>query len=113
MRTLLLCLLLVSSSALANSVSEIMIEAIRNDDLEKLETYASDKDLLERAMMAHWTPLHEAAYHDKVEATQILLKYDADRNALDGNGWTPLYIATLQSSVKMIIYLAANGASVR
>jgi len=37
------------------------------------------------------TPLHSAAYFEKFEVVQKLIEYDADINARDKNGWTPLY----------------------
>ena len=39
------------------------------------------------------TPLHSAAFYGDVEMVQVLLKYEADVNAQDFAGLTPLYYA--------------------
>jgi hypothetical protein len=39
-------------------------------------------------------PLHSAAYLGKFEVVQKLIEYDADINARDVDGWTPLYLAS-------------------
>jgi ankyrin repeat protein len=39
-------------------------------------------------------PLHSAAYFEKFEVVQKLIEYDADIDARDKDGWTPLYWAS-------------------
>jgi ankyrin repeat protein len=36
------------------------------------------------------TPLHSAAHFEKFEVVQKLIEYDADIDARDEDGWTPL-----------------------
>jgi len=39
-------------------------------------------------------PLHSAAYYENFEVVQKLIEYDADIDARDQRGWTPLYYAS-------------------
>jgi len=111
MRTVLLCFFLVSSGAMANAAYDIMIEAIRDNDLEWLEAIASDEDLMARASIEPWTPLHEAAWLNKAGAAEILLNHGADINARDGNGWTPLHVSVRKGWFEISHFLIINKAS--
>ena len=41
-----------------------------------------------------YAPLHAAVYSGNLEMVRILIEYDADVNARDVDGWTPLYVAS-------------------
>ena len=56
--------------------------------------------------------LHEAAKHSDVAAIKKLLDADADVNAKDDEGWTPLHWAALQGNEDTVRTLLAGGAKV-
>jgi hypothetical protein len=63
---------------------------------------------------AFFTPLSAAAASGDVELAQLLLDFGADidgRSQIDLGGWTPLYVAALQSSTDMVEFLLAAGAN--
>ena len=56
------------------------------------------------------TALHWAAYHDSVEATELLLEVDADVNATTDLGVTPLWLAVENGSSAVTSALLSKGA---
>jgi cold shock CspA family protein len=52
---------------------------------------AEGLDVNEKAGIQEVTPLHLASTHGEVEVVKLLLKRDADANARDGQGHSPLY----------------------
>ena len=61
------------------------------------------------------TPLHSAATLHNFEVVQKLIEYDADINAEDETGWTPLYWASQRHRFKdgsVLRLLLENGANV-
>jgi len=65
----------------------------------------------------HWkkTPLHSAAFRENLEVVQKLIEYDADINAKDGTGWTPLHWASQGFNFKddsVLRLLLEHGANI-
>jgi hypothetical protein len=61
------------------------------------------------------TPLHSAAYYDNFEVAKKLIEYDADINARDEDGWTPLSWASRGHYFKdgsVVRLLLVRGADV-
>ncbi len=58
------------------------------------------------------TPLHIAAEEGKPEMVQLLMRKGADKDALDGNEWTPLYTSAYYGSEAATVALLAGGADV-
>ena len=56
------------------------------------------------------TPLHIAAFKDKLDVAELLLANGADPNVRDKFGMTPLHIAAMRGNVKMGKLLIENGA---
>jgi uncharacterized protein len=65
--------------------------AIRNNDLEKLTEYI--KRFGVDAPVEDGTSLHQAVFHNNIDAVKLLLENGADPNALYNNGFTPLIAA--------------------
>jgi len=57
-----------------------------------------------------WTPLHIAAYYNKIEAVAALISHGADVNTRDKGGQTPLMEASLEGHAKVVEALLDAGA---
>jgi hypothetical protein len=60
---------------------------------------------------ANWTALHWAATSGKTTCIKPLIGHGADVNALSDNKQTPLHVAVLAGSARVIEVLAAAGVS--
>jgi len=62
------------------------------------------------------TLLHDAAYHNRKDAVELLLAYHADVNAKNGFGYTPLHEAIMypimSRNLEIVRLLLDNGADV-
>ena len=59
------------------------------------------------------TALHEScAESDKLEVAEFLLELGAKMNAVDTNGWTPLFLSIAYGYLECAIVLLAAGAAV-
>ena len=56
------------------------------------------------------TPLHQAAYYNKIEAVAALISHGADVNAREVAGETPLMRASYQGHAKVVEALLDAGA---
>jgi len=74
---------------------EKRFEARRNNNLE-------DPDA---------TPLHIAAFKDKPEVAEVLLKHGADPNVRDKFGMTALHVAAMRGNVALVRRLVELGAT--
>jgi ankyrin repeat protein len=59
---------------------------------------------------ASMLPIHWAASEGKISSIRFLLDKRQDINAQDGNGCTPVVIATQHNNAACVIYLIKNGA---
>ena len=59
---------------------------------------------------AQCTPLHVAAYCNKIEAVAALISHGADVNAREEDGWTPLMFASYFGNAKVVEALLDAGA---
>ena len=67
---------------------------------------------IESKALNGWTPLHYAAYWNKVEAMALLLDRGAHIESKDDNGWTPLYLAAECCHVAIVALLLDRGANI-
>ena len=62
--------------------------------------------------MYEWTPLHYTSlYDDFIESTQHLLAHDANPNAADDEGLTPLHLTVQNGSIQTAALLIEAGAN--
>jgi len=57
------------------------------------------------------TPLHIAAFKDKPDVAEVLLKHGADPNVRDKFGMTPLHVAAMRGDVALVRRLVERGAT--
>jgi hypothetical protein len=58
------------------------------------------------------TPLHIAAFNDRLEVAKLLVANHADVNAKANNGSTPLHLAAAKGNADLVEFLIANKADV-
>ena len=61
-------------------------------------------------MGIQFTPLHQAARYNNIEAVAALISHGADVNAREENGKTPLMLATVNGNAKVVEALLDAGA---
>lgn len=103
-----------------------MCVCLFSETLHKEILWATDEgksDLVESILMRDittkdsrdedgYTPLHRAAYSNKVDIAKILLQYGANVNARTEYEWTPLHSAVKWSNSEMAAFLLQHGADV-
>lgn len=92
------------------------VEANRVNCIDVLYRYGMDynqRTAKDNAILADATPLHLAAYYNRVEAVQKLLEIGVTVDAVSGSdiqGMTPLQIATIQGNLEIVKLLVGAGA---
>ena len=69
-------------------------------------------DIFEVDRQSSWNYLHNAAYHDNVEAIELLIELGLDINSLTGIGYTSLYLAFYRSNINAFKSLVELGADI-
>ena len=59
-----------------------------------------------------WTPLHYAAYWDRIRGIVLLLQRKANIEAIDERGMTPLHWAAYENNIRAINILLNKGANI-
>lgn len=59
-----------------------------------------------------YTPLHRAAYNDKLDCVKFLVRKGADINAKTNDFWTPLHCAAKWNNVNTVEFLLRSKANV-
>jgi len=57
------------------------------------------------------TPLHIAAFKDKLDVAKVLIENSADVNIHDKFGLSPLHIAAIRGNMELVQFLLKNGAN--
>jgi len=89
-------------------------DAAREGDLKKVELLLKQQpDLVSSKDEKHGqTPLHIAAFNDRLDVARLLLADKADVNARANNGSTPLHLAAAKGNKDMVELLLANKADI-
>jgi ankyrin repeat protein len=89
-------------------------EAARDGDLKEVQLLLkAHPDLVSSKDEKYGqTPLHIAAFNDRVDVAKVLLANKADVNAKANNGSTPLHLAAAKGNKDMVELLLANKADV-
>jgi ankyrin repeat protein len=66
---------------------------------------------LDPELFAGW-PLHRAAFAGQVDLIESLVAEGHDPNAMDGEDWTPLFLARTEAAVRTLLRLGADPGHV-
>jgi ankyrin repeat protein/uncharacterized protein YegL len=89
------------------------IEANRPECLKILHNYGVPLDQKtdeDNEILPNATPLHLAAYYNRVEVTEMLLELKVSVDLLGVGGITPLQLATIQNNLEIVKRLIQAGA---
>lgn len=78
-----------------------------------LKNSSNAKSFLNNLPKKSYSLLHAAVQKKQYEITEMLIKYGADVNVVDGKDKSPMYYATENGDIKMLKLLLANEASVK
>jgi len=96
--------------AAAAETSRELIEAVRVDDLDRVERLITSGVDVSGARGDGTTALHWAVHRENVKTSDLLIEAGADINAADDHGVTPLALACLNGSSVMVERLLRAGA---
>ena len=89
-------------------------DAARSGDVKTVETLLKEHPDLVSSKEEKYgqTPLHIAAFNNRVDVVKILIANKADVNAQANNGATPLHLAAAKGNKDIIELLLANKANI-
>ena len=90
-----------------------LMSAIVSDDIDGVTFFVkSDENSVNKKNLGGATPLHIACRQSNLEIAKILIANNADVNASDNEGWTPLMRASLKGDFNLVSFLISKGAKV-
>ncbi|XP_040186750.1 protein phosphatase 1 regulatory subunit 27 [Rana temporaria] len=89
----------------------VFLDHIRQGDLEQVGRFIrARKVTLDKIYLTGMGALHEAVLSGNLDCVKLLVKYGADIEQRDENGWTPLHMACSDAHPHIARYLLALGA---
>ncbi|KAI1896711.1 hypothetical protein AGOR_G00097620 [Albula goreensis] len=86
---------------------------IRQGDLEQIGRFIRARKVhLNTIYLSGMAAIHEAVLSGNLECVKLLVKYGADINQRDEEGWTPLHMACSDGFPHIARYLLSLGANV-
>jgi hypothetical protein len=109
--------ILVLGAALASASTGFcgpIHDAVRDGDVKKVELLLKTQPSLVSSKDEKFgqTPLHVAAFNDRLDVAKLLLANNADVNAKSNNGSTPLHLAAGKGNKEIVELLVASKADV-
>lgn len=92
-------------------LNQQLYRAVREGNIQKVKdmiTYGADVNTTDDPF--RWTPLHLAAYCNKVQMVCLLIHANADLDIPDSDGDTPLHRAVIAKNVEVAQVLINAGA---
>jgi ankyrin repeat protein len=89
-------------------------DAAREGDVKKVESLLKANPALVSSKDGKYgqTPLHVAAFNDRLEVAKLLIDNKADVNSAANNGSTPLHLAAAKGNKDIVNLLLANNANI-
>ncbi len=106
---LLTCALLISVPAYATT--DELINGVKNKNLPAVEALLNKGENVNGANAQGNTALHYAVATNNADMVKLLLKYNADMNAKNNKGWSPLSIAEKKNVGEIYNILEEKAAS--
>ncbi|XP_055684403.1 ankyrin repeat domain-containing protein 49 [Lutzomyia longipalpis] len=92
---------------------EILWAADEGNDIELVEKILEqDASCVNAVDRDGYTPLHRAAYNNRYELAQLLIKYRSNVNAQTEYKWTPLHSACKWNNARLAALLLQHGSDV-
>ncbi|XP_073537331.1 protein phosphatase 1 regulatory subunit 27 [Phyllobates terribilis] len=89
----------------------LFLDHIRQGDLEQVGRFIrARKVTMDTIYLTGMGALHEAVLSGNLECVKLLVKYGADIEQRDENGWTPLHMACSDAHPHIARYLLSLGA---
>ncbi|MGL9761743.1 MAG: ankyrin repeat domain-containing protein [Wolbachia sp.] len=97
-----------------SDLDEGLLTAVQDGNLNEAEGLVSRNANVNITDIYSWTPLHWAAFEDRLEIARFLIKKGADINAADKGpyGKKPVHVAIENNSKDIIGFLLSKGVSI-
>ncbi|WP_456201480.1 ankyrin repeat domain-containing protein [Wolbachia endosymbiont of Protocalliphora sialia] len=97
-----------------SDLDEGLLTAVQDGNLNEAEDLVSRNANVNTTDIYSWTPLHWAAFEDRLEIARFLIKKGADINAADKGpyGKKPVHVAIENNSKDIIGFLLSKGVSI-
>ncbi|XP_072414910.1 protein phosphatase 1 regulatory subunit 27 [Chiloscyllium punctatum] len=89
----------------------VFLDHIRQGDLQQVGRFIrASKVKLDTLYLTGMAALHEAVLSGNLECVKLLIKYGADIEQKDENGWTALHMSCSDGHLEIAKYLLSQGA---
>jgi ankyrin repeat protein len=103
----------IEPAARIHALNAALIEAVKAGDLNRIERLVADGADVNAKSRERWSPLTTASPGGDVDMVETLFGEGAIKaNSLDGQGWTPLMIATIEGHREVVRALLEYGVEV-